>query len=473
MALVAGLVVMGLLAGRAAGTADIDKLLLPVGAVIIFVTMVNPFASLIIYLLGFMRVGSYEELGTIQIATAAYTALLFLIALARFLWRAPWDRSVVRTVTLMFVLVGYLGVSVVIAQANAIRFADWGRGAFPLIILCLAAVLATTVQTRRQWNVAAAVFLFLILNLGTSGASVLGGRMGAALGIPDVVSWGSTVIAAVLISIGLAMMIEKQQFHWGYAAMVATGLISAVLTPTRTVWISAGLTVAMLSGVIMFRRRRPGAALAVLGFAALIGGGTLLMWKYSGESSWGEQTARFGTLQKTGEDPSVKIRQEQVREAFRVFEASPLIGVGLGYQYQYKIAFTSKYEKPNDFNHSDLANALAKTGLLGTGLIYGVLIAAVLAAVRLQKLAATPDDRAMGLAAESTLVVAMVIGNSTPMLQEKGSAFILALIIGLVLARLNILGAEKADQEQLEEQEAGRESEVPRKGTWQVPAADR
>ncbi len=471
VALIAGLVLLGLLSGRAVGTAQTDELLLPVGVIILLITLVNPFASLVIYTLGFMRVGSYQEIGTIQIATAAYTTLLFLTGFARFLWRAPWDRAVVRTVTLMFALMGYLAISIVIARTNGIGFGDWGRGAFPLIMLCLAAVFATTVQTRRQWNVTAGVFIFIILNLGASGASALGARVGAALGVPDLVNWGSTIIPASLISVGVAMMVEKRQFLWGYAAMVLIGLIAAVLTPTRTVWISAGLTVTILAGATMFRRRSPGIALAVVAFTVLIAGTTLLMWRYSGESSWGEQTARFETLQRTEEDPSIQIRREQINEALRVFAASPLIGAGLGYKYQYRITFTTKYEDPNDFNHSDVANALAKTGLLGTGLIYGLLITAVLAAVRLQKVGPTPEDRAMGIAAEATLIVAMVIGNSTPMLQEKGSAFILALLIGLLLTRLNLIAAEEAERSSSEDAEGtGWESLAP--GAREAPAGE-
>jgi O-antigen ligase len=441
------LVLVALLAGNAVGTQDMAKLLVPAGGLIVFITLVNPFASLIIFLLVFMRVGSYEQIGAIQIGVAGYTVLLFLVAFARFLWREGWDNGAARTVTLMFVLMGFLSLSVVVAVTNHIAFGDWGRGAFPLVVLCLAAVFATTVHSRAQWNMAALVFLLIVVNLGAAGASALGGRLGAALGLPDLVNWGSTVIPATLTSLGVAMMIEKRELHWGYMALVALGLVSAVLTPTRTVWISAGLTVLVLAGVVFVRQRRPGAAVAIVAIAALVAGGTLLAWRYSGPtSSWEQQTARFSTLEKTSEDPSVQIRKEQLREAIRVFESSPLIGAGLGYEYQYHIAFTSKYEQPNDFNHSDLANALAKTGLLGTALIYAVLISAVLAAVRLQKTARTAEDRAMGLAAECTLIVALVIGNSTPMLQEKGSAFILALIIGLVLARLNLRHAEQVEE---------------------------
>lgn len=445
---VVALVIVALLVGNAVGTQEMDRLLLPAGGLVIFVTLVNPFLSLIIFLLLFMRVGSYEQIGPIQIGVAGYTALLFLVALARFLWREGWDRSAARTVALMFLLMGYLAVSVLVAISNRIPFGDWGRGAFPLVVMCLAAVFATTIQTRMQWTVAALVFLFIVVNLGAAGASVLGGRLGAAVGIPGMVSWGSTVIPATLTSLGVAMVIEKRQLHWGYGALIALGLFSAVLSPTRTVWISAGLTVLVLAGVVFLRRRRPGAAVAVVAIASLVAGVTLLAWRFSGPaSSWEQQSARFSTLQRTGDDPSVQIRKEQLKEALRVFASSPWVGVGLGYQYRYNISFTSKYEKPNDFNHSDLANALAKTGLLGTTIIYAVLISAVLAAVRLQKVGASAEDRAMGLAAECTLIVALVIGNSTPMLQEKGSAFILALVIGLVLTRLNLRVQEQAEEE--------------------------
>ena len=467
---VVAIAIVALLAGNAVGTNNMDRLLYPLGGLILVVTVVNPFASLIIFLLLFTRFGSYAEIGPIQIGMAVYTALLFLVAFARFLWREPWDRAATRSVTLMFIFMVYLGLSVVEASVNGIPFSDWGRGAYPLVVLCLAAVFATTLQTRRQWNIAAGVFLFIIVSIGMGGVSDLGGRLGGALLSPDVVSWGTTLIPAALMSLGMAMIVEKRELHWGYLAMLATGLFTAVMSPTRTVWVSAGLTVTLMAGVLFFRHRRPGTALAVVAVALAIGGGTLLAWRYGGPTaSWQQQTARAQTLSHTSEDPSVLIRQEQIREAIRVFSASPLIGAGLGYQYQYKIAFTSKYEKPNDFNHSDLANALAKTGLLGALLIYGFLITTVLACVRLQKAARLPEERGMGMAAECTLLVALVIGNSTPMLQDKGSALLLALIIGLVLSRLNILYREAAEEQAQQDEDL---SAAPETTPWAAPLAD-
>jgi O-antigen ligase len=467
-----GLGLVALMAGNAVGTDNMDRLIYPAAGLIIFITLVNPFASLVIFVLLFTRFGSYETIGTIQIGMAAYTALLFLISLTRFLWREAWDSSASRSVTLMFVLMTYLGISVVEASLNGIAFTDWGRGAYPLVVLCLAAMFATTVQTRGQWKIAAGVFLFIILNIGLGSVADFGGRIGAGVSAPDVVSWGSTLIPAALVSLGVAMMVEKRQVHWGYLAMVVMGLFTAVMTPTRTVWISVGLTVMILAGVLFFTRRRPGTAMAVVMLALTIGGGTLLAWRYGGSAAtWQQQTARYNTLYNTGEDQSVQIRKEQIQEAVRVFDSSPLIGVGLGYQYHYKLSYeTSKYEAPNDFNHSDLANTLAKTGLLGAILIYGMLITTVLAAVRLQRVALEPEDRAIGLTAEATLIVALIIGNSTPMLQDKGSAFMLTLIIGLVLSRLNILRREALEKE--EEAEAAL-APPPEVRPWAAPLTHR
>jgi O-antigen ligase len=380
---------------------------------------------------------------------AAYTALLFLIALGRFLWRESWDRGASRTVTLMFALMGYVAISVIESSTNNIGITDWGRGAYPLVVLCLAAMFATTVQNRRQWNITAGVFMFIIINIGMSDVADFGGRIGISFGTAGAVNWGSTLIPAALVSLGIAMMVERRQVHWGYLGMVVMGLFVAVMTPTRTVWIATGLTVVLLAGVLFFRRRRPGTAIAVLMLAVAIAGGTLLAWRYGGsQTTWKEQTSRFQTLSETGEDPSVQIRREQIQEAFHVWETSPLIGVGLGYQYHYHTLFeTDKYALPNDFNHSDFANTLAKTGLLGFVFIYGLLLTAILAAVRLENIAMTPEDRAIGLTAEVTLIVALIIGNSTPMLQDKGCSFVLTLIIGLVLSRLNILRREEIERE--------------------------
>ena len=446
--IVVAILAVAVLAGNAVGTARMERLMIPVGGLILFITVVNPFASLIIFLVSFTRFGSYEQIGPVQIVMAAYTVLLFLIALARFLWRDSWDRAATRAVTLMFALGAFLCLSLVVAAGNQIGFTDWGRGAYPLVVLCLGAVFVTTLQSRNQWNVAAVVFLLIMLAQGMGSVQELGGRVGLSTGGGEVVSWGSTLLPALLTSLGVAMIIEKRQLHWLYVAFVVMGLFTAVLSPTRTVWIAAALTIAILAMVTFFRQRRPGVAVAVVSIAALIAGGTLLAWRYSGpEESWGQQSARFATLQDVSEDQSVQIRQEQVREAFRVFVDAPILGAGLGYMYNYNIAHTSKYEKPNDFNHSDLANFLAKTGIVGTALLYWLMITTVLAAVRLQKVAVVPEDRAMGLAAECTLIVALVIGNSTPMMQQKGSSFVLALIIGLVLSRLNILYREAVEVE--------------------------
>jgi len=442
------LLVMALLAGRAAGKGDSAAMLVPVGTALLLLTLFSPALSLLAFLVFFLRLGGSPEIDLTEWAILTYMALLFLISLARFLWRHQWDRQVVVLATMMFILMGFLALTLGVALANEREFSDWGRDVFPLAVLCIAVIFTTCLLRPREWQAAALGLLVVLIYFGLVSVAELGGRIGLSLGVPQLARWMSNLVPPILISLGIALTIEYGRLQWLSSGLVLLGVLGAVLTPTRTQWLAVGLNVAVLAAIVLLRRRRPGTALAVVVIAGGLALSTVLYWRYSGPTgSWQQQTARFSTLRALPEDPSVKIRKEQVLEALRLFASAPLLGVGLGYQYRYQIPFTGKYERPTNYNHSDLANYLAKMGLLGTALLYTVLVLSVLACVRLQKVGPRPEDRAMGLTAEAVLIVALFAGNSTPMLQERSNTFFLALVIGLVMARLNLIQAERAEQE--------------------------
>ncbi len=449
------LVIMALLAGRAAGKGDSVAMLVPVGTALLLLTLFSPALSLLAFLVCFLRLGGSPEIDVMEWAILAYMALLFLVSLARFLWRHEWDRSVVVLATMMFALMGYLTLTLGVAQANQREFSDWGRDVFPLLVLCIAVIFTTSLLRSREWQAAALGLLVVIIYFGLVTVAELGGRIGLTLGVPELARWMSNLVPPILISLGIAFAIEHGRIQWLSGGLVLLGVLGAVLTPTRTQWLAVGLSVTVLATIVLLRRRRPGTALAVVVIAAGLALSTVLYWRYSGPTgTWQQQTTRFSTLRTIREDPSVKVRKEQVLEALRLFASAPLLGVGLGYQYRYQIPFTGKYEQPTNYNHSDLANYLAKTGLLGTAMLYTVLVLAVLACVRLQKVGPRPEDRALGLTAEVVLIVALFAGNSTPMLQERSNTFFLALVIGLVMSRLNLIQAERAEQQaRLTEQE--------------------
>jgi O-antigen ligase len=146
------------------------------------------------------------------------------------------------------------------------------------------------------------------------------------------------------------------------------------------------------------------------------------------------QANRFQTLSDLGEDQSVDIRKRQVQEALSQFSSSPLFGVGLGHQYFYHIEYTSKYEGATNYNHSDIANTLCKMGLIGTLAVYTLLIMAVMLSGRLRRQGIDDKDRWFGAMAQIALIAALIMGNSCPVLQERGATFLVGLLIGLVVA---------------------------------------
>ncbi|HEY3396318.1 MAG TPA: O-antigen ligase family protein [Armatimonadota bacterium] len=443
--LVLVILLAAVLIGKGLSTGNLTALFIPLAAVVLFLSLTSPWLSLLAFLLLFLQFRSSADITPMKLGTLGYMVLLFLLSFASFLRERRWDRTARYTTTLIFAFLAYLGLSLGIARVGGVSFSDWGRDVFPLAALCAAAIFVTTLRTQRQWTLTAIALLVVVVNMGASAAGNLGGRLGDWVLVPALAQWDSTLIPAALIAIGAAMLLQGRRVNWPYVGVLALGLLTAVLTPTRTVWISAALTLLVLLAVSVGRFRRWSAALGLLLLAGGFVGATLLLWQNSGpDTSWGEQTGRFSTLQNLNEDQSVTIRRDQLNEALRLFRSSPIIGVGLGYQYRYSISFTDRYDVPTNYNHSDLANSLAKMGVLGTALIYALLVFAILAAVRLQRVGVLPQDRALGMAAEAALIVAIVIGNSTPMLQEKGSAFLLSLLVGLVLARLNLLQAARA-----------------------------
>ncbi len=419
-------------------------------AIICVVALAYPFAATLLLIAAFMRLKGSEGLDTDEITTFALFAGGAGYAIFSLAGRSFPDKIISTMMRMLVGLLGYIAVSLAISRSHGVSFTAWASDVAPLGCLAMAPIALAVARTRSQSRWLAALLGGLLLVSGLRWATDLVPSFYGL--VPSLAQAPSTITPAVLVSWGTAMQLQKRRLTWGYSAMTVIGLAIAVATPTRTIWASLVLTVLVLLWLHSRSTQAIGAAVSALLGIALLTVGTFAAWRYSAGDTQAFETQkdRVSSLGDLTEDMSVTIRQAQIAEALEVFASSPFTGIGPGYMYLSYLEF-DRYTQVDNVNHSDLANALAKLGLIGAVMIYGFLFLAVRACMQLHTTGTRASDRALGLMTATTLIIAMVIGNATPLLQNRSAAFFLACLIGVSLASLNLSSQEAAAAQEAEQ----------------------
>jgi O-antigen ligase len=140
----------------------------------------------------------------------------------------------------------------------------------------------------------------------------------------------------------------------------------------------------------------------------------------------------------------------EARQCFEIFSKSPILGMGAGYTYhlfRQSLMGGGEASKENtiwvtNFTHSDLMFMLSKWGLVGVSLFFWFYFRITKLAWLVWKNASTPESRAKGLACFLFFIDALIIGQSTPVIQTRSDAFFLAVMMGYAYSLYHIYVAK-------------------------------
>jgi O-antigen ligase len=146
-----------------------------------------------------------------------------------------------------------------------------------------------------------------------------------------------------------------------------------------------------------------------------------------------QKTAKLNEIKDAQSDLSIMDRIGEAKQCFELFKQNPVIGMGAGYTYRlYRQSMAGFFYKDywtTNFTHSDFMFLLSKLGLTGLLLFLWFYSRLMKLAWSVWKKAQTPDSRARGIMCFIVLLTALIIGQSTPVLQTRSDAFFLSLIM--------------------------------------------
>jgi O-antigen ligase len=154
------------------------------------------------------------------------------------------------------------------------------------------------------------------------------------------------------------------------ARLLVTGA-AVIVDGSRGSWI--GVTVGIFAFMLLFILAKPqkiGWSLAIIGISTLL----LLSVQFAPQQIASAFSERLATFQKLEEDKSYAIRQLMVQKGLKLFEESPLIGVGASRFTKESVpldipavlSYTRQYHFDNKSAHNSYIAILAETGILGS-----------------------------------------------------------------------------------------------------------
>jgi O-antigen ligase len=156
------------------------------------------------------------------------------------------------------------------------------------------------------------------------------------------------------------------------AAVIGTMLLwgAAAINGSRGSWVAIGISMVALLTILITARKRSFFGMAVL--LILIGSVALLIFSSSSQIAQAVQ-GRLSTFQSLNEEKSYGIRLLMNQKSLRLFEQSPLFGVGAGRfrfsSVELDIPAAMRYANQEHFNvkssHNSYLGFLAENGLVG------------------------------------------------------------------------------------------------------------
>ncbi len=403
----------------------------------------RPVFGTTLYFLVYPSIPQSDSINVLKLAMLLLTVFLFAI----WLWQKlnardhAWNRPEYKWLFLFFV---YLCFSPFLGPANGFTVMDWARDIAPLLNLLLIPMLAEQLGDRNnRWLV---LLLLIPISIGLARDLInLSSRYLPITFNPlNIYRYGITTFhIGVILCLGSIFYIHKvkPRILWPAIALLALGC--AMLTITRTIWISVVFTISLMS---LFYSRFRKASLALMA-ASIIGVAwfyfapsehTVSLKSYGRTGSWWRvQTERiYGARHK---DIAIMNRNVELKQASDKFLSSPLYGMGFGYIYHFWRYHVSGMGGSgfwdSNFTHNDMINFLAKGGLIGFGL-WLVMLVKILQRLYNKRRKENKDNITSLLPTLGIIAIfnSIFVGSSTPVYQTREAMFFLAVIVALGLS---------------------------------------
>jgi O-antigen ligase len=259
---------------------------------------------------------------------------------------------------------------------NVIRYGYW------LLVFVITAYFANS-RDVLQKTVKVLGWSILALALVRCGEVALYGNIGAFTGTHLMTQNSYGFLFSTFSPFLLFLMI--QQRGWKQLLMVIPNVIlwgAAAINASRGSWISIAVGVTLCLVLLLWSRPRQFVEMLVL---VLLLAGIICAIYITLPDRFVSVIERFNTLQSLAEDKSYMIRQLMNQKSIKLFEESPIIGVGstryVLSEVSLDLPFMLKYGSQEYFNekssHNSYLDFLAENGLVGE-VPYGILILVLL-----------------------------------------------------------------------------------------------
>lgn len=298
-----------------------------------------------------------------------------------------------------------------------------------------------TVSSLLGWGV-------MVLALLRWGEAIIHGSFGAgtaSLFTENTYGFQFSVFSPFL----LVLMI--QQSGWkrvlagvGYILLLG----AAAINGSRGSWIA--IAVGVVSCLFLLSWSSPGKFFGLLVMLMLVGGMLSAAWLVMPQVYTNKVLDRFNTLQKLNDDKSYVVRQVLIQKGVRLFEQSPIIGVGVGRFTQSSVpldipallSYVQQYHLDVKSAHNSYVDFLAESGLVGV-----IPFAVLLALLALQGLFSVQIGARHGRYAALPVFLAFIQMSvsmwSVSTLTNTSNWFIYGLLAAVIMANKKQIAMEK------------------------------
>lgn len=403
------------------------------GGLAAFLIIARPVIGLALYLLVYPAVSPAQSLNPLKIFIFALTLIVLLTWLVRKMMMRERFISK-REYMWMYFLFIFLCISPALGYVNGFTPVDWARDIAPLLNLLLVPVMADYFGWKKNGWLLFLVFAPAGLSIARD-LLVLSSRYGFPVtGVPVLTSLPlGSIHPSLSLGLGTIMYLQRAPYRRFWLGLAIAGLAAALLTPTRTVWITTA-TMALL--LVLFNSRRRIWTIASLAAMAALAGWLVFYGPGSGDYL-ASQRVRVSALEHWRHDPSAESRLDEMKQTARLFESSPLIGVGFGYQYFFWRHFWAALQGPGymktNFTHNDIMFIASKGGMTGLALFLMMLLGFAKKLHERRKEEPGSLRSAWATFALMALINSIIIGSSTPFYQDRFEMYIFAVIMAMGL----------------------------------------